>query len=172
MKYIDIFYQSEDFAEPRHLEYDCDATISKLRQHLCEKHALDTSMLLYLEDADDPLLDSDPIKDCCTGDILKIHLHRCRHIQVHVTYNGEAVSRKFRPGATVARVKRWAAERKFSMSEDVAGEHMLQISGTHDRPSPGTHIGSLTGCGECEVSFDLVPDERVNGYADHSNDKP
>ena len=51
------------------------------------------------------------------------------------------------------------------MSEDEAGEHVLQIAGTHDRPAPGTHIGSLTNDKADSLSFDLVPDERVNGAA-------
>ena len=40
---------------------------------------------------------------------------------------------------------------------------MLQIAGTHDRPAPGTHLGTLAACPECCFAFDLVPDERVNG---------
>jgi hypothetical protein len=84
---------------------------------------------------------------------------------VAVTFNGETVERRFPPSATVARVKRWAAEKKFGMSEEEAGEHVLQIAGTHDRPAPGTHIGALTDDKVCGVAFDLVPDERINGAA-------
>jgi hypothetical protein len=62
-------------------------------------------------------------------------------------------------------VKRWAAEHKFGMSEEEAGEHVLQIAGGHDRPAPGTHIGSLTDSKACGLAFDLVADERVNGAA-------
>ena len=60
-------------------------------------------------------------------------------------------------------MKRWAAEKKFDMSDDEVGEHVLQIAGTHDRPAPGTHIGALTDGKVCSLAFDLVPDERVNG---------
>ena len=44
-----------------------------------------------------------------------------------------------------------------------AGEHVLQIAGTHDRPSPSTHVGVLVHCPDCQIAFDLVPDQRVNG---------
>jgi hypothetical protein len=57
-------------------------------------------------------------------------------------------------------VKRWATEHKFGMSEEEAGEHVLQIAGGHDRPAPGTHIGSLTDSKVCGLAFDLVADER------------
>jgi hypothetical protein len=49
------------------------------------------------------------------------------------------------------------------MSDEDAGEHVLQIAGTHDRPAPGTHIGTLTDGKVCALAFDLVADERVNG---------
>jgi hypothetical protein len=64
----------------------------------------------------------------------------------------------------VGRVKQWAAVHKFHMSEAEAGEHVLQIAGTHDRPAPSTHIGTLTAYPECRLHFSLVPDQRVNGY--------
>ena len=64
---------------------------------------------------------------------------------------------------TVARVKHWAAQRKFNMSPEEASEHVLQIKGSHDRPAPGTHLGTLAACPQCAVAFDLVPDQRVNG---------
>ena len=44
-----------------------------------------------------------------------------------------------------------------------AGEHVLQLAGSHDRPAPGTHIGALTHGKVCGLAFDLVADERVNG---------
>ena len=51
------------------------------------------------------------------------------------------------------------------MSKEEAGEHVLQISGTHERPNPGTHIGALRMVGCHTLAFDLVPDQRVNGHA-------
>lgn len=170
MKFIDLFYQGEGLDEIQYLEFDGEAPFSELRLHLCEKHGFDPSVQIFLEDADDPVSDDTQIKECCTSKGLKLHFHRCRHIEVQVTYNGDDVRRRFRPGATVARVKHWAAEKKFGMSEEVAGEHMLQISGSHERPTPSTHIGTLTTCGSCAVSFDLVPDERINGASGGINE--
>lgn len=94
---------------------------------------------------------------------LKIHVHRCHHISVTVSYNNDPVDHEFGPGTTVSHVKHWAAEDEFGMSKDEAGEYVLQIAGTHIRPTPGTHIGSLTDGQACNLAFDLVPDERVNG---------
>ena len=78
----------------------------------------------------------------------------------------DPIDRKFAPSATVARVKRWAAERKFGMTDEESGEHVLQIAGTHERPAPGTHIGVLANRKTCGLAFDLVADERVNGASE------
>lgn len=163
MKSIDLFYQGEGLGEIEHLEVEPDATFAVIKARLAEKHGVAADAFLFIEDEEDPLDDNERVGDRAGATGLKLHLSRCRHIEVTVTFNGENVDRRFPPSATVARVKRWAAERKFEMSEEEAGEHVLQIVGTHDRPAPGTHIGALAPRNTCAQAFDLVADERVNG---------
>ncbi|MBC7283583.1 hypothetical protein [Hoeflea sp.] len=165
MKSIDLFYQGEGVGEIAHIELEPDATFATLKTRLAEKHQIPADALLFIEDEDEPIDEGVLVKERATAKGLKVHFHRCRHVEVTVMFNGETVERRFPPSATVARVKRWAAEKKFGMSEEEAGEHVLQIAGTHDRPAPGTHIGSLTDGKVCSLAFDLVPDERVNGAA-------
>ncbi len=165
MTSIDLFYQGEGIGAIAHIELDADATFAVLKARLVEKHGVPHGALLFLEDEDEPIDEAILIKDRATGRGLKVHIHRCRHVEVTVTFNGETVERRFSPSATVARVKRWAAEQKFGMSEEEAGEHVLQTAGTHERAAPGTHIGALTDGRVCGLAFDLVPDERVNGAA-------
>ncbi len=163
MKSIDLFYQGEGVGEIEHIELEPNATFAVLKARLVEKHKVPVDALLFIEDEDEPIDEGVRLKDRATTKGLKVHIHRCRHVEVTVTFNGETVNRRFPPSATVARVKRWAAEKKFGMSDEEAGEHVLQIAGTHDRPAPGTHIGALTNGKVCGVAFDLVPDERING---------
>ncbi len=165
MKAIDIFYQGEGLREIDHIEMDDDKSFGALKAAIAEKHDLAGDVLFFLEDRDEPVDDEMNVREHCGTHGIKAHLHRCRHVEVAVTYNGETVRRRFGPGTTVARVKRWAAERKLGMSRDEASEHVLQLAGTHERPTPGTHLGALTACPHCRVVFQLVPDERVNGHA-------
>ncbi|MFZ5610270.1 MAG: hypothetical protein ACOY99_11760 [Pseudomonadota bacterium] len=165
MKSIDLFYQGEGVGEIEHIELEPDATFAVLKARLVEKHKVPFDALLFIEDEDEPIDEGVHLKDRATAKGLKVHIHRCRHVEVTVTFNGETVERRFPPSTTVARVKRWAAETKFEMSEEEAGEHVLQIAGTHDRPAAGTHIGALTNGKVCALAFDLVPDERINGAA-------
>ena len=163
MKIIDVFYQGEGLGEVKHLEIETGTTFAVLKARLAEKHGFRLDVLVFLEDQDDPIADLVEIAEHATRQGLKVHLHCHRRVKVTVTFNGKTVERHFGPSATVARVKRWAAEREFGMSSEEAGEHVLQIAGTHDRPSPGTHIGALADGRVRLVAFDLVPDERVQG---------
>lgn len=163
MPTIDIFYQGERIQEIAHIEADAEDTFGTIKRTIIEKHGLAGETLLFLEDADEPVNEQSIAREHIGRAGLKAHAHRCRHVKAEVTFNGETVHHHFGPGTTVARVKTWAAERKFGMSPQEAGEHVLQIAGTKDRPDPGTHLGTLVRCPECRIAFDLVPHERVNG---------
>ena len=166
MKSVDVFCQGQGIGEIAHIELELDATFAILKSRLAEKYQIPDDVLLFIEDGDEPIDECVLVKDLATAKGLKVHIHRCRHVKVTVMFNGKTVECHFPPSATVARVKGWAAQKEFGMSEDEAGEHVLQIAGTHTRPAPGTHIGSLTdGKATDSMAFDLVPDERINGAA-------
>ena len=163
MKTLDLFFQGEGLSEIQHLSVESDATFGVIKAQLVEKFDIPTDAVLFAEDVDEPLDDLVPAIDHARATGLKLHFNRCSKVEVLVTYNGETVDCHFAPSATVSRIKKQVAELKFKMSDEEAAEHVLQISGTHDRPAPGTHIGVLSSPETCEVKFDLVPDERVNG---------
>lgn len=163
MTAINIFYQGEGIRDISHFEADPDHTFGAVKIAIIEKHGLHKETLLFLEDSDEPFDEQRLIRDHVGRAGIKAHLHRCRHIEVAVTFNGETVPHQFGTGTTVARVNNWAAEHKFGMTPQEAGEHVLQITGTKDRPDPGVHLGALVSCPACRIAFDLVPNERVNG---------
>jgi hypothetical protein len=163
MASIDVFYQGEGVREIEHIELDGEDTFAVLRAHLIEKHGLPADVYIFLEDSDEPIEELVFVAEHAGSAGVKAHVHRCRHVEVAVTFNNETVHHQFGPGTTVARVKHWAAVHKFKMTDAEAGEHGLQIAGTHHRPAPGTHLGSLVTCPNCRVHFYLVPDQRVNG---------
>ncbi len=92
----------------------------------------------------------------------RVHVHRCRSIRVLLHYADEPeMHHGFAPSATVEQVKRWYVH-KLKMSAVDAAEHVLQITGTSERPEPDLQIGALVhGC--CDLSFTLVPLKRVEG---------
>jgi hypothetical protein len=163
MTFIDIFYQGEGIREIAHFEASPDHTFAIVKLALIEKHGLAEETLIYIEDRDEPIDEQCLVRDHVGRAGIKVHVHRCREIAVGVTFNGKTVHHKFGPGTTVARVKKWAAETKFGMTPQEAGEHVLQVSGTKDRPDPGTHLGSIAHGKDCSIAFDLVANERING---------
>jgi hypothetical protein len=163
MKHINFFYQGEGIHGIEHLEVGSEDSFSIIKALIIERHGLEEDVLLFIEDMDEPIDELLVVTAHVELPGIKAHLHRCRHIEVTVAFAGAIVHHRFSPGTTIDRVKRWAAEGKFGMSEEDASEHMLQITGSLDRPAPGTHIGTLATCPACHLSLDLVPDQRVNG---------
>ncbi len=159
---INIFFQGEGHKDIGHCELDADETIASLKSILRERKLIFDNTLIFLEDGDEPIMDDCTIRNFAKSGAVKIHFHRRRSVEVKVMFNGESVGRRFPVSATIARVKKWAAERKFGMSKEEASEHVLQVSGSHDRPSPGVNLGTLVDC-DNPICVDLVPDERVNG---------
>ena len=158
---IDIFFQGEHSRDIDTVEAEPSESVGSLKRRLAERHPVFAEALIFIEDGDEPIEEVVIIETLETKGTAKLHFHRCRHVDVSVTFAGDTKTIRFAPSATVGRVKRWAAE-AFGLAPHDAGEHLLQIAGTHDRPPPGAHIGALV-TGHCRVAFDLVPDERVNG---------
>lgn len=165
MQAIAVFYQAENLGRVEHANYSPDATLNDVLADIRTKLRTDAA-LLFLEDVEEPADLTARLRDLAGPTGLKVHVHRCRRIEVVVTFNGAAKVHAFAPSATVTRVKRWATEKAFPMTPEEAAEHVLQITGTTDRPSPGTHLGTLVTHPRCQVRFDLVPNERINGDPD------
>lgn len=165
MKPIDIFYQRENIAEIQHLEVAGAITFGELRVRLVKQYALPPDTLLFVENDVRPVDNAVSVGARGGERGLTVHAHRCRHVNVAVTFNNKMTEHLFSPASTVGHVKQWMAMHKFDMTKDDASEHLLQIAGTTSRPSPSTHIGALTDGKTCAIAFDLVADERVNGAA-------
>lgn len=118
---------------------------------------------VFTEDSGEPLEEGEKLPEREDGQPVRVHVHRCRRVDVAVMFNGVTQEHSFGPGTPVAAVKKWAAIAAFGMDPGDAAEHVLQHAGTADRPEPDTHIGTLVTCPDCRLGFDLVPLKRVEG---------
>jgi hypothetical protein len=160
---MEVFYQGEGFREVEFLEVDPTFSFADLKALLIQRHGLKDDIQIFLENEEDPAIEIILLRDHAHGRPIKVHLHGCSRIQVSVTFNGKSPDKAFGPATTIAHVKHWATEKEFHMTPTDAGEHFLQISGTSDRPAPGTHLGALSSCPACRVNFDLVTDVKIQG---------
>ena len=163
MEQLTVFYQGEGLESIEVVEIEREMTVAVLRELLGNKHGWPLETVLFAEDVDDELDVAVLVREFEIQAGTKIHAHRCRKIDVSVSYNGVSLPYVYAPSATIARVKRHAAIEGFHLSEEAAAEHVLQIKGSTVQPAPGTHIGALVRHPECRIAFDLIPKHRVQG---------
>lgn len=161
----EILLQGEQIPDIELVELDLDKGITEVVAVAAKhrKSKAEGDFLVFIEGGEDPLKGDDPLPDSEDGQPIRLHVHRCRRIEVDATFNGVTKQHNFGPGITVAAVEKWAAIKAFGMSPADAAEHVLQLAGTTDRPEADTHIGSLATCPDCHLAFDLVPLKRVEG---------
>lgn len=161
-----VYIQSEHFPDIKLVEINDDATIDELKRAvlaLLPPGTDSTELTLSVEDDDDDVhAGATHVKHLKKEHGVRVHLHRCKHVDVHVRFGAEVVHRQFRPAATVGRVRLWAGH-KLGMAPGDIAEHVLQIAGTTEQPDVDIHVGALTKCPQCSVTFDLVPAHRING---------
>lgn len=162
MKHLNVFYQVEGNRAQQLVEVSPDESVAHLKQRIADKHGLSGPLLLFLEDSENAADENATVGSLATEKGAKVNVHHCARIAVMVAFGQRVIEDLFGPGVTVAHVKKWAAK-ELGMSPEDAGEHVLQLAGSHDRPPPSTHIGSLVTHPNCRVAFDLVADERVQG---------
>ncbi len=163
---IEVFIQGEGLPKIKLIKLPEDA---KVRDLIAAASSIGLTVVegestaVFLEDADEPLdleasLSASAIRPRC-----RVHLHRCRRVQVTVNFGTRSEGHPFSPAATVQRVKAWAVK-TFGLSEVDASEHVLQICQSQDqRPADDVHIGALVSGPHCLLCFDLVPKQRVEG---------
>lgn len=161
-----VYIQSEHFPDIKLVEIDDHATIDDLKRAalaLLPAGTDSSELTLSIEDDDDEVHSHETlVRDLKKDHGVRVHLHRCKQVKIHVRFGAEVASHEFRPATTVGRVRLWAGHKLGMQPGDIA-EHVLQIAGTNEQPDVDTHIGTLTKCPECSVTFDLVPAHRING---------
>lgn len=170
MSGMQIFLQVEGVRDIRVLELPPSATVRDLLKAAAEQGLAVAggeaaeAPAVYTEDAENPLAPGATLEAAGLRHGASVHVSRCRKVRVTVHFNGKERSESFGPGAPIHRVKRWAVGKKgFELSDRDAADHVLQITGTPDRPDEDVHIGTLVQGRRCAVEFDLVPKKRVEG---------
>lgn len=161
---IRIYLQSPLLTEVTLVEVDQGCSVDELKKKCKlalphEHHSLNLHLSEEGSDHDEVTCGVDGLHH---AEGVRVHLHRCKHVLVTVQYQGETLTKKFRPATTVGKVKKWASKQAGMTKEDAA-EHILQLAGKDTQPDNDQHIGVFSCQDSCSVSFDFVPCHRING---------
>lgn len=164
MSQIQLFLQCEGHPRIEMVTLSADASVTDLlaaarRCGLASECA--EAALVFGPEGDDPLQVDLPLNKQGIRDKHRVHVHRCRQIEVTLHFNELTEQFHFPPSATIDRVKRRFVH-KIGMTPVDATEHVLQLCSSSDRPETDIQIGSLVKhC--CSLCFNLVPIKRIEG---------
>ena len=161
MSNIVVFLHQNGAADAEELEIALAATFGELlaASKIQGSHA---EAVIFVDEAEEPIGRDVRIEHSGAKHGSRIHVSRCRHIEVTVHYQEKTEIHRFAPGAKVHSVKHWAVH-KFNLAHTDAAEHVLQICGGTDRPSGDTPLHTLLRPDSCALCFDLVPEKRIEG---------
>ncbi len=158
-----IFVQCQGHAGLIEAELPTEPTLEGMRSVLKKAGvAINEDTHIFIDEAEEPAgeMDKELFGHLKHGD--RIHITKCRQIEVSVNYLDQTASRRFGPGKKLKAVKKWIV-RKFNIDSVDAGEHVLQICGGTTQPAPDTPLSELVDSACCSVCLDFVPDKRVEG---------
>ena len=168
MSEIEIFLQGENIPEITLVRVPGNGTVRDILE-AAKAQGLrlggdEASLIILIEDAEKVLALDLPFEEAHIRHRSRVHIHRCRRLEVTVNFNADHKTHSFPPSTAVEHVKRWAVgEDGFNLQSIDATDHLLQICSSTIRPDGDTHIGSLVQFPNCMLCFDLVPKQRVEG---------
>jgi hypothetical protein len=161
MSNIIVFLQQHGSAEVEELEIAISATVAELLA-ASKAEGVREQALIFVDEGEEPVGKEVHVEHSGAKQGSRVHVSRCRHVEVTVHYQEKTEAHRFPPGAKVHRVKQWAVH-KFRLAETDATEHVLQICGGTERPAGDTPLHTLLKPDTCALCFDLVPEKRIEG---------
>ena len=155
-----LFYQKEGSRQVHNVDVAHNEKLAELMARVAGE--LGEALLVFEEGCDGELTEEAFVVVLREKRHPKLHFHRQRAVHAEVHFNGRVVSRHASPAMTVDALKK-RADRELGIDPAHAAEHVLQLSGTSERPAGSTHLGTLSHGHDHRVSFDLVPNERFQG---------
>jgi hypothetical protein len=118
--------------------------------------------LLFVEDCDEPLDLLVILTKEASGKVH--HVHRARHIEVSVFYQGGHLTHQFSPSTRVQRVLDWAVgPNGFKIDSAVAPEMELSLHESTAALPKDAHIGRYIHHPDHRIVFDLIRGVVPNG---------
>ena len=164
---IELFIQGEGIPKITLVKMHLKDTVADIVK-VAREHGLvapeDSEVFVFAENTDVPLELDATIDEVGLAPRSRVHIHRCKGVEVTVNYNQGEKKGYFPPSATVDWVKQWAVGKdQYAMSPVDATEHVLEVCNSAVRPDEDVHIGTLVKFSDGTLCFDLVAKQRVEG---------
>ena len=165
--HIELFIQGEGIPKITLVKVHPRDTVADIIK-VAREHGLSTpegsEVFVFVENADTPLNLDAKIDEVGLTPRSRVHIHRCRRVEVTVNFKEHQLKGFFPPSATINKVTKWAVGKDGAdMSPVDAAEHLLQVCLSTERPDEDVHIGTLVKGSDCVICFDLVAKQRVEG---------
>ena len=156
---IEILIFGENSLKGQKHKVPCESALIGVVEKFTEGGISVTEIAIFDEDGDELLEVTEIAGRPHHGKNRIIHCHRCKHVKVHVFYNGEA-SLEVRPSRRIHKIQEWAINhfkvdkhRRWCLRLEVDGEALQE----------DIHVGSLTSYPECSVKLYLTEFHKPQG---------
>ena len=163
-KEIEIYLHAAGTTEEKIIKVPEDATVRDVLD-AAKKAGLsvDADTLVLVEDAQDEVPHEARLRDHGIKHKHHVHCHRCRAVEIAVTFNGQIRSRMFSPSRKVKGVLKWAVE-AFELHGVDAENKELRIGGENGTILQSQqHIGSFVDAPQCHIDLYLTAIVEVQG---------
>jgi hypothetical protein len=160
---IEIMVEGEGFADVELIRLPERSTARDIVVAVATKYGSGPEeAFLFAEDCEEPL-DLTLIIESGMSDKVH-HVHRLRHVDVTVFYQGRHIERRFSPATRVQRVLDWVVSPSgFNIDKTIAPEMELALQGSAKALPKDAHIGRYLRHPQHCLSFDLIRGVIPNG---------
>lgn len=124
----------------------------------------DADEMVWIIDEDEPLEPSTLLAELSASRRHELVKHRCKKVNVSVTYNGiESVIRVTPARKIRAVIKKAIKVPEFAIDPSSASDLELRLPGSDEGLDSSLPVGRLVTNGRCEIALDLVPASRHAG---------
>ena len=123
----------------------------------------DEEIHIFIEDEDDEITEltfKEKIKKVGKH---RFHGHRCKKIDVQVSYNGHEYCHEFNPATTGKKIMHWL-KKEAQLSQEEIMQHELSIGTANGEVMhDDSHLGTFVTFPQCHLQLFLVPKDRYQG---------
>jgi hypothetical protein len=164
MNKFEIYMHGENQRDPKLVEVSENASVQeiiKIYRTEFPGSGEETEIELFVEDEQDAKPKHHKGEEHGIKKRHHVHCHRCKKVNVSVSYNSETKSFSVAPSTTVKKIEKEALK-EFKINEADAGDFLLKLEdGTVLQPTE--HIGSFTSHHHCQVSLFLTATKPIQG---------